>query len=76
MEGSSWYDFTVCFKIPNFSSSPILIVQLHLLPFAGTVVVSLGSVVDGISDGVVSSTVVGLGVAVLGSPGATVCEKI
>lgn len=76
MEGSSWYDFTVCFKIPNISSSPILIVQLNLLPFAGTVVVSLGSVVDGISAGVVSSIVVGLGVAVLGSPGATVSEKI
>lgn len=75
MEGSSWFDVTVCFKIPNFSSSPILIVQLHLLPFAGTVVVSLGSVVDGNSVGVVSSTVVGLGVAVLGSLGATVSEK-
>ena len=66
----------MCFKIPNFSTSPILIVQLHLLPFIGRAVVSPGSVVDGIFAGVVFSAVVGLGVAVLGSEGATVCEKI
>lgn len=64
LEGSSYMDFTVYFKIPNFSPSPLLIVQLHLIPFTGRVVVLLGSVVDDNSAGVVSSAVVGLGVAV------------
>jgi len=63
-EGFELVGLTVCFKTPTFSPSQILIVQLDILPFTGTVVVSLGSVVDGISDGVVSSAVVGLGVAV------------
>jgi len=54
----------VCFKTPYFALSPILIVQRHILPFTGTVVVSLGSVVDGISDGVLSSAGVGLAVAI------------
>lgn len=49
---------------------------MHRLPFTGTVVVSIGCVVDDISEGLVSSGVVGLGVAVWGSRGATICEKI
>jgi len=39
-------------------------VQLHILPFTGTVVVSLGSLVDGISDGVGSFVVVEIAVAI------------
>ena len=55
---------TAYFKTPILSPSQILIVQMHRLPFTGTVVVSIGCVVDDISEGLVSSGVVGLGVAV------------